>query len=353
MLLPYWNRLGDVSQLESYPSSGIIHTSCRAMDMNTTLDVTLDDGRSVIVRQRHRYAFDPIFETWSTTKFQSEIQLLRWLYVNSTIPVPKVLEVGSDFFIEEKMPGSTVALLWHSWSKNAKENFMSAYVDIVLELFRFSTPQRIGSVSTNAVEGSSILSVGPRIAPRASCSSPNTFDDVFELFNFLVVVKRQTVEEMKPDDQERAKQVLSAIESKALSLLRGINDPLLLQCVLTHADLHNYNILVDDHGTITAVLDWEINYIQPAILCADYPAWLSDEGPNDPDFAFRNYWWDESPTERRRLRSQFEEMVRERNPNFYKCLTEGRDLRAIVAWFSDTNEDPGFERMASWAKSRL
>ena len=46
-------------------------------------------------------------------------------------------------------------------------------------------------------------------------------------------------------------------------------------------------------------------------------------------------------------------MVKERDPQFYKCLIEGRDLRAIVAWLMDWGEDPGFDRMRSWSTSHL
>ena len=46
-------------------------------------------------------------------------------------------------------------------------------------------------------------------------------------------------------------------------------------------------------------------------------------------------------------------MVQERDPQFYKCLMEGLDLRAIAAWLMDTQEDPGFDRMHSWVRAEL
>ena len=46
-------------------------------------------------------------------------------------------------------------------------------------------------------------------------------------------------------------------------------------------------------------------------------------------------------------------MVQERDPQFYKCLVEGVDLRSIAAWLMDIREDSGFDRMRSWAGAEL
>jgi hypothetical protein len=38
----------------------------------------------------------------------------------------------------------------------------------------------------------------------------------------------------------------------------------------------------------------------------------------------------------------------------YQCLVEGHDLRAVVGWLTETrSDDPGFDRMGSWATSQL
>lgn len=182
---------------------------------------------------------------------------------------------------------------------------MSDYVNVVLKLFRLPVPQRIGSALVETVNGTRIINVGPRIGPNPTYSSPKVFENVFEYLQFLVASKREAVKQMKLEDQQRAEETLSSLEAKAISLL-CLSDHSLLRCVLTHADLHNYNILANGDGNITAVIDWEINYIQPAILGVDYPLWLSDQGVHDPRFACDNYWWEEGPAEIQRLCAQFE-----------------------------------------------
>lgn len=142
---------------------------------------------------------------------------------------------------------------------------MSAYVDIVLEVFRLPVPQDIGSASFDTFDASvQVMTVGPLIAANPRQSSSKVFNNISEYFHFLVTLKRQAICLMKVEDQPRAEEILSLVNAKALDLLQGITDPSLLRCVLTHADFHNRNILAMDDGHITAVIDWELNRIQPA-----------------------------------------------------------------------------------------
>jgi hypothetical protein len=180
--------------------------------------------------------------------------------------------------------------------------------------FRLPVPQKIGSASFDTSGG--VMTVGPLIAANPSRSGSKViYNNIFEYFKFLVTVKRQDICSMKAEDQPRAEEILSFVNDKALDLLQSISisitdddPPVLLRCVLTHADLHNANILAADDGRITAVLDWELNFIQPAILAVDYPRWLSYHGPDDPRFADNNTWWEDSPDESKRFRAQFEKV---------------------------------------------
>ena len=177
---------------------------------------------------------------------------------------------------------------------------MTAYVDIVVEIFRLPVPVGIGSASFGTAD---IMTVGPVIASICQSIS-EVFDNIFEYFHSLVTNKQQAICSMSAEDKPRAEETLTALEAKAYSILQGISDPSCLRCVLTHADLHNHNILVASNDRITAVLDWELNRIQPAIFGIDYPHWFSDEGPDDPRFADDNTW----SCERDKFRTQFEEV---------------------------------------------
>ena len=114
---------------------------------------------------------------------------------------------------------------------------------------------------------------------------------------------------MKPEDQPCAKEIFFFIEAKGLSIFQGITDSSLLHCLFTHANLHNHNILTKNDGSVMVVLNWEINCIQPAILGVDHPCWLTNQRPENPQFAADNTWWEDSlTTERQRIHAQFEEV---------------------------------------------
>ncbi|KAF8900267.1 kinase-like domain-containing protein [Gymnopilus junonius] len=378
MLLPYWDRSGVAHELEPPPQSyhdwlqgddiptdhqrlhnavqeqlgsTLIKTACRAMYMNLTLDATLDNGTSVILRQRHTYPLDPVKEIWSSTKFHNEIKLLQWLRKRTKIPLPTILAVGPYYTIQEKLPGSTLAYHWHHLSEPAKDHFIFAYVAILSQLFHLQAPHGIGSASFDDVSGSNTLAVGPLLAANPSYSTPKVIDTISGYVGFLFSVKREAIKEMKPEDIQRAESTLSFIERKVTSVTQTISDSTLLRCVLTHADPHGYNILVDDDGNITGLLDWEFNYIQPAILAIDYPLWLSNEGRLDPRFASDSQWWEESPSERQRLCTLFEQTIEEHNPELYNCFIQGHILRAAVGWLLDTLPDPGLDRVMAWARA--
>ncbi|KAG6812199.1 hypothetical protein H0H92_003935 [Tricholoma furcatifolium] len=74
-------------------------------------------------------------------------------------------------------------------------------------------------------------------------------------------------------------------KENARSLLRG---------VFSHDDLNDQNILVDEYGRVSGIVDWEYHSITPAFLAASYPPWLSYDGRLDPRFAEPNWtvWLD-------------------------------------------------------------
>ena len=46
------------------------------------------------------------------------------------------------------------------------------------------------------------------------------------------------------------------------------------------------------------------------ILGVNYPLWLADQGPDDPQFTRVNIWWKDGPTERQMILAQFEQVSR-------------------------------------------
>ena len=183
---------------------------------------------------------------------------------------------------------------------------MSSYADLVLDLFSLEVPQKIGSLAPGL--SLSNPSVMPKLAPQHSVSATKVFCDIKEFFDFLFAVKRRS--KFIGEDsasRERAMTVLNTLEAHIRSLLLTIAAPL-LRCTFVHDDLNYANILIDESGRITGVVDWEFHSLQPAILAADYPLWLDYKGCEDPRFAPDGTCWLESREESDRLCAIFEEV---------------------------------------------
>lgn len=150
----------------------------------------------------------------------------------------------------------------------------------------------------------------PRIGANPLVSADKVFDDISEYMAYFFSLKRRSpVIGSDGSALLSAQAVISDLEAHVRLLLeRVIGNPSFLRCVLCHGDLHGGNILADSHGNITGILDWELHSIQPAILAAEYPNWLSYDGVEDPRFANPDNWWLESPAESARLRELFEQV---------------------------------------------
>ena len=163
-------------------------------------------------------------------------------------------------------------------------------------------PQRIGTfvpgVSSESVD------VIPRIGVQRFRAT-RVFEDIQQFLNFLFELKKNSpviggddgghIDELRRHVDE----VLAALSSKATASS-------LFRCVLVHNDLNEMNILVDESGRITGVIDWEYQTLQPAVLAADYPPWLSYDGCCDPRFADpKKTFWLDSPKESKRLRDLY------------------------------------------------
>jgi hypothetical protein len=70
--------------------------------------------------------------------------------------------------------------------------------------------------------------------------------------------------------------------------------------------MNERNILIDKDGHITGVVDWEYQTLQPAVLAATYPPWLSYDGSCDPRFSNpQETFWLDSADESKRLRDLY------------------------------------------------
>lgn len=148
----------------------------------------------------------------------------------------------------------------------------------------------------------------PKLGRQRKFSADRVFENLQQYFEFLFELKRNS-ESIGSDTEtkERGRGVLQILENQIFSLVQAIPASL-LYCVLVHDDPNPSNILLDDVGNVTAVVDWEYHSLQPAILAAEYPSWLDYSACCDPRFAMSTDYWLDSQEESKRLCEVFEEV---------------------------------------------
>ena len=112
----------------------------------------------------------------------------------------------------------------------------------------------------------------------------------------------------KPDLDE-AQVTLKQLESLISESVSGY-DAELLRGVPSHQDFNGQNVFINGEGLITSVIDWEFHIVKPAVLAADYPAWIRYNGTADPRFVdkmsqFSSFWM-ASPVDAKRLRQEYD-----------------------------------------------
>lgn len=187
-----------------------------------------------------------------------------------------------------------------------KNHLIASYAEFALRLFNLQVPQQIGSLTSGPLL--STPSVMPKLGRQRKLSADRVFENLLQYFEFLFELKRES-ESIGSDvaSKERGRRVLQALESQIYSLIQTIPASL-LHCVLVHDDPNFSNILLDDAGKVTGVVDWEWHSLQPAILAAEYPSWLDCSACYDPRFAVPTDYWLDSQEESKRLCELFEEV---------------------------------------------
>ncbi|ROW06268.1 hypothetical protein VPNG_08099 [Cytospora leucostoma] len=220
----------------------------------------------------------PVYPHYKT---RGEVTTLRWLRDNIDIPVPRVIdfdtsndnEIGFEWILMELMPGSSAWRRWRTLSMAQKVFFTQRVAEFQAQLFRHGFPgasfRGIGTLhsvaeKTSPVPGkmvSHMFFMGDHIkydvARGPFRSSHDWLRSYFEIaIQEYKVILANTDDE---DDKEEAEDVLQ-VADRLLALLPkifpSIEEPP-ERTVLWHDDLGLQNILIDEQGDITAVIDWE------------------------------------------------------------------------------------------------
>ncbi|KAK4118876.1 kinase-like protein [Parathielavia appendiculata] len=251
-------------------------------------------------------------------KTQGEVTTLRWIRRMTHVPVPKIIafddtqdnEIGFEWILMELMPGVSAYKRWRKLSMAEKTWLVEQVAEFQSRLFRHSHEdakfQSIGTLFPSDPGSDSIYGDPKpgRIVSRMFFMGDHFNYDIARgpfrsshdwLSAYLSIICQAqadlSAKAEDEDDREEAENCLR-VAAKLTKLLPKIFPPLLNpaeQTVLWHDDLSLQNILVDDDGKVTALIDWECVSCEPLWVAAEMPKFLlgpaREEEPNREGYA--------------------------------------------------------------------
>ncbi|KKY27672.1 hypothetical protein UCRPC4_g00906 [Phaeomoniella chlamydospora] len=265
-------------------------------------------------------------------KTLSEVATIDFAREEAEIPVPRIIafdaslqnELGFEWILMEMMPGKPLRNKWRTLSIQCKENIIKQLARYQARLYR-KTFKGIGNVYERAKattestqhsyndseRGTTTLPLQPidsrfflgRIVSLVFFWGDHVTQSVSRgpfqrshdwLYNRLILtltdqerILKETDDEDDIEDAETAKQ----IAQKLLQMLPQIFPPdeNTESTFLYHDDLSMQNILVDDSGNISAIVDWECVSALPLWRACQIPALLEgrdrEQEPRREDYS--------------------------------------------------------------------
>lgn len=380
----------------------------------TIIDST---GQSVIFRVTL-----PIDPKWKTL---SEVATLEWVHEKTSLPVPRVLAyradrsspIGFEWIILERMPGRPWADVWKEVPCPAKERLVRRLAEFCSDTFQ-QQMLGIGNIFPVSTLSESDLSMDgkihkikatpgiqvQRIVSSAFITSGFHHDVSRGPFStsrewllgrldhamadcrkrLAIVQKPELINEAQgdnaeagpigdaedaskdddgddPEDLENALLIISKLRAH-LDEFFPTGGPEPEPSMIFHDDLNRHNVLVDERGELTAVVDWECVSALPLYAACQYPPFLLSKSVDIEPIKSRYqhdengevaelYWEHLEDYELTRLRRAFLAEMRRLQPGWvdvFESSQRQRDfdlavmtcdgpfmLRRILNWLSD------------------
>ncbi|CAI6099783.1 unnamed protein product [Clonostachys chloroleuca] len=336
----------------------------------------------------------PMYRRWKT---ESEIATMEWARKNTSLPVPRVLAhmgdpsqaVGYEWIIMEKVSGKPLEEAWADMDYPCKSRLikqLAAFTAATFEhklrgmgslyhcnssLFPALPPGNLEEKTYTTSfdpygEGSAgfPFRLGPGVCPLYLC--PYLERDPQGPFwtsrDWIISLLRFAREDLQTRLKEGTGNFVQGPEGvEAITILQRLGA--LLDAffpphsasepeptMLYHHGLNEKNILVDDDGSITSVIDWEYISAMPLFLACDFPAeFLIDESYNTkPDMADYyggdhdpRYWTHVRQYELTRLREDFLDEMKRLQPRVVEIFESTQHQRDFFAAITSCREHYG------------
>ncbi|KAJ5918288.1 Aminoglycoside phosphotransferase [Penicillium verhagenii] len=381
------------------PKSNLIKSfACKFLTegtFNKIYDVEVN-GQNFIMRVS--LPIDPVHKT------RSEVATVDWIRLVTDIPVPEILaydatretEVGFEWILMSKMPGQPLDDSWSTIPMATKTNLVKRFAGFSASLWQ-NQLKGIGNIYPPSVTAEDPRSTqdpaGTDIAvPMVKHITPNTsrivslefvmkshaYQNVQRgpfassrqwMMSRLCLAKNDCYEQLLkyPTDDDyfkeavkRARKTLRRVENLELILPRifPLDSKTPEPTMIFHADLNTSNILVNDEGELTGVLDWELVSAVPLWKACYFPFFLNgtprddkpdiewyDDGNPEPGTA---YWEHLNDYETTVLRKIFLEEMRKLEPGWVDIFNESQLQRDFDTALQHFNDAFGGSEIDSW-----
>lgn len=296
-------------------------------------------------------------------KILGEVATVRWLRRFTSIPVPEIIafdassdnEIGFEWILMPFIAGTSAYSLWRKTPMITKEGLVKQVAKFqaqILEASETKSPLRgigtltYGSGEVDGLREDTTPEPGQIVSrhfftgkhfdydvPRGPFPSSREWMDSY----LAIIIQEQEEELAMTEDDEDKEDIEHHISiAKRLQGLLPIIFPsaedLPERTVPWHEDLSLKNMLVDGHGTITAILDWEFVSAMPYWLATESPQFL--HGPTREKEPVRDDYGDETPEEAEDRKSVGDTQDNEgKNELYWHHLMEYEQtkLRAVYA----------------------
>lgn len=252
------------------------------------------------------------------TKTRGEVTTLQFLRRRTTVSVPEVVafddsaenEIGFEWILMEFLPGDLAYKRWRTLTISQKMALVQQVAEFQAQIFRCEFSE-IGTLIVGEDESNQEERPGEVISNMFFWGSHFDYDIgrgpfrsshnwLAAYVEFIIQGQIEALGEAEDEEDEEDVNFAMALARRLSSLLPKIFptlESLPERMVIWHDDLSLSNILVDDEGEITAVIDWECVSVMPRWLATQMPRFL--EGPGREKEPKRQDYADEAPEDRK------------------------------------------------------
>ncbi|KAF3006915.1 hypothetical protein E8E13_011212 [Curvularia kusanoi] len=242
-------------------------------------------------------------------KTESEVATIEFVRQRTSLPIPHSIafdsdnenELGFEWILMEMMPGVPLRKRWRKMSWDAKENIVKCLAENHARLFehRFHgignifDSRKLASATSFTLDRmvSLIFFWGEHLTHDVSRGPFTSSHDWLKARLQLVLTDQQrTLDSTCDEDEIEDAEAALDLAKRLLEILPTIFLPNASEStMLFHDDLSMQNIMVDDDGQLTAVIDWECVSAMPLWRACQVPVLLDqrtrEEKPDKKRYA--------------------------------------------------------------------